>query len=156
MTTKKTLSKLTYDDLKSFPAWAAMGNYAEDEDATLEPVQLDSEGRIPSDLEEIWCLCTACFADGSERLAAAMCRADSSDGPLLWSVWNGADDVPLFLPPTPPSVLSKKGPDVFAASFGMKTSDVFPVRMKVVARFATAPEERSVDLSVAGIVPGEQ
>ncbi len=152
MDISKTLSQLTYEDLKRSPAWGAIGDYAEDEDAKLTPVQFDDFGRIPEKLEEVWCMCTVVFANGSELMATAMCRGDSSDGPLLWSVWNGSEDVPLLLPPAPPPVLAKKGPDFFSNKFNMKKDEVFPLTIKVVSRFSTSPEIRSVKLGESGVL----
>lgn len=148
----KSISKLTYDDLKAHPAWQATGDYAEDEDAKLAPVQFDGEGRIPDDLKEVWCMCVAVFANGSEHMATSMCRGDSSDGPLLWSVWNGREDVTLLLPPAPPAVLAKRGVDFFSTKFSMKKDDIFPLTIKVVSRFATSPEIRNVKLGELGVI----
>jgi hypothetical protein len=143
---------LTYDDLKEIPAWVAVGDYAQVEDAELEPVEFDEDGTVPARIGEVWCLCNAVFADGSEHLASAMCRGDSSDGPLLWTVWNGTEDVPLFLPPAPPPVLAKRGPEAFSAKFNADMHAVFPLKITAVARFAVSPEERSVRVDVAGVL----
>lgn len=152
MKRRTTLSRLSYKDLSDSPAWAAVGDYAEAEDAELEPVRLDAQGRIPSDGEEIWCLCSAMFADASEHLATAMCRGDSSDGPLLWGVWNGAENVPLLLPPSPDFVLSKCGPRVFTEKFNSNLAAVFPLVIKVAVPFVMSPEERYAKLGVTGIL----
>ncbi len=145
------LSKLGYGDLLKHPAWLATGDYAEDEDTELEPVMMDDSGRLPSSLGEVWCLCSARFADGSEHLACAMCRADCDDGPLLWTVWNGEDDVPLFVPPAPLPVLLKDGPEPFAKNFGRTLEEVFPLSISVDPRFATPPERRSEIIRTNGI-----
>ena len=76
----KTLNRLTYDDLKQHTAWVAIGDYAEVEDPELSPLEFDTEGRIPGNVGEVWCLCTAVFTNGSDHLATAMCRGDSGDG----------------------------------------------------------------------------
>ena len=151
MRTSTTLSRLTYDDFARSPAWRAVGDYANDEDKTLEPVTLGSAGVIPEHVEEVWCLCVATFADGSEHQACAMCRGDSADGPLVWSVWNGEKDVPVILPPAPPDVLKLDGPDAFAAGFGLSLEEVFPVRLKVVPTFASEPSMRRVVLDSSGV-----
>jgi hypothetical protein len=147
----KTLGQITDDDFRQHPAWAVVGGY-EAEDLELSPVEFDSNGRIPSSVGEVWCLCTAVFANGSEYLASAMCRGDSSEGPLLWEVSNGKRAVPLLLPPAPPFVLDREGPTVFAAQFGLSVNDVFPLTLKVVPCFATKPEKRSVKLGTSGII----
>ena len=82
-----------------------------------------------------------------------MCRGDSDEGPLLESVWNGEKDVRVLLPPAPPLVLAKSGPQVFAAEFGLSVKQVFPMRFHVVPRFATPPEGRAVTLDVSGRIP---
>ena len=148
----KTLSQLTYEDLKRYNAWEAIGDYAGDVDAMLRPVQFDDSGRIPKNFEEVWCMSTAVFANGSEHMATSMCQGDSSDGPLLWSVWNGVEDVPLLLPPAPPPVLAKKGPDFFSNKFNMQKDEVFPLIIKVVSRFTTSPEIRIVRLAESGVI----
>jgi hypothetical protein len=145
----RTLSQLNYHDLGAHPAWAVAGD-PEAEDVELAPVRLDSAGRVPRDVGEVWCLCEAVFADGSRHLASAMCRGDSDQGPLLWTVWNGAEDVPLLLPPAPDFVLEKEGPEVFVMKFRLNLPEVFPMRIEVVPRFAVEPEHRSVALDVSG------
>jgi len=152
METRKTLSQLSYEDLENSPVWMAVGDYANDDDAFLEPAELDDEGRVPSGIEEVWCLCRATFSNGTEHLAAAMCRADSCDGPLLWTVWNGIEDIPLFVPPAPPPVIQKRGPRVFAERFGLDVLDVFPVTIEVVTKFEESPERRSVKVDVEGVI----
>ena len=152
MAITKTLYQLTYDELKQHTAWVAVGDYAEMEDPELSPVEFDAEGRIPGNVGEVWCLCAAVFFDGSEHLAIAMCRGDSADGPLLWSVWNGDKDVPLLLPPTPPFVLARQGPEVFATKFGTNVANVFPLTIEVVPRFAVKPEIRTVKLGISGVI----
>lgn len=152
MDNKKTLSQLTYEDLKLTTAWKSIGSYSEDEDSQITPVEFDMEGRIPRKVEEVWCLCTAVFANGTEHLATAMCRGDSSDGPMLWSIWNGNEDIPLLLPPAPTLVLAKKGPAFFSSKFLLKTEDIFPLIIKVVPRFETSPKVRSIRLDISGVI----
>jgi len=149
MATVKTLSQLTDDDLARKLAWVVVGGY-EAEELELSPAELDSKGRIPGNIGEVWCLCTAVFANETEHTACAMCRGDSEDGPLLWSVSNGKESVPLLLPPAPPFVLAREGPEVFAAKFGMRLKDVFPLTVQVVPRFAVEPETRIVKLGTSG------
>ena len=148
----KTLSQLSYDDFKNNPAWESIGDYTEDEDTQLAPVKFDEEGRIPKYLKEVWCLCITVFANKTEHMSTAMCRGDSSDGPLLWSVWNGCEYVPLLLPPAPPHVLAKKGPDFFSNKFNLKKEEVFPLTIKVVPHFASSPEIRSIKLEISGLI----
>ncbi len=145
-----TLSQLTNEDLRRYSAWEATGDYAEDVDAKLTPVKFDDDGRVPVELEEVWCMCIATFSDGSEHMASSMCRGDSSDGPLLCTVWNGSDNVELLVPPAPPHVLEKHGPDYFSAKFNMKKGAIFPLTIKVVPRFTTKPEIRSAIFEETG------
>ena len=138
MTSVKTLGQLTEDDLVRHVAWVVVGGY-EAEYLELSPVQLDSTGRIPGNTGEVWCLCTAVFANETEHVACAMCRGDSADGPLLWSVSNGKESVPLLLPPAPDFVLAREGPEAFAEKFGMRLEDVFPLTIRAVPRFVVEP-----------------
>ena len=147
----KALSQLNYEDLRRCAAWVAVGDYAEVEDPELAPVGFDSDGRVPRHIEEVWCLSRATFADGSEHPAIAMCRGDSDAGPLLWSVWNGTEDVPVVIPPAPSSVLAKRGPGAFASKFGRAVEDVFPMDFEVIAGFSTYPLRRRVKIEATGI-----
>lgn len=142
----KTLSQLTCDDLKKYPTWQSIGNYAEDEDAQIKPLILNDLDKIPLTIEEIWCLCEAIFADNSKHLAVAMCRGDSSDGPLLCSVWNGIEFVPLFFPPAPTIVLEKKGDNYFSIKFNIQKNKIYPLRINVLSRFESNPEIRTLTI----------
>lgn len=147
----RALSQLTDDDLKQHPAWVVVGGY-EAEDLELSPVEFDSNGRIPSNVGEVWCLCTATFANGNQYMASAMCRGDCTEGPLLWEVSNGKQTVPLLLPPAPPFVLDQEGPEAFSTQFDLSVDDVFPLIIEVAPRFAIEPEKRSVKLGTSGII----
>ncbi len=147
----RELGQLTDDDLRQHPAWVVVGGY-EAEDLKLSPVEFDSSGRIPSNVGEVWCLCTAVFANGTQHMASAMCRGDCAEGPLLWEVSNGKQTVPLLLPPAPPFVLAREGPEVFAAQFDLSVDAVFPLTIEVVPCFVIKPEKRSVKLGTSGII----
>jgi hypothetical protein len=97
---------------------------------------------------EVWCACTATFADGSEHAAAALCRGDSDFGPALWTFRLGEESVRLVLPPAPRFVLAVEGPAPFADKFGKQLDDVFPIELCVVPRFAVSPRVRSALLTV--------
>lgn len=146
-----TLSRLTYDHLTDSPAWRAIGDYANADDQTLEAIRYAGCRPIPASVQEVWCLCIAKFANGSEHSACAMCRGDSADGPLAWSVWNGEEDVPVIVPPAPPPVLEIDGPGVFASRFALSVQEVFPIVFEVVPRFVVRPEKRAAILDVAGV-----
>lgn len=149
------LSELTYDDLAKVHVWAIAAGSEDDEDATLSPVSLTDSGLVPSSVGEVWCLCVARFADGSEHKATAMCRGDSSDGPLLWTVSTGAEDVSLVVPPAPDLVLSKQGPAPFASKFGRTRGQVFPLTIEAITGFTMDPRRRQVTIGADGVLePG--
>jgi len=75
------------------------------------------------------------FACGEENLASGVCRGDSSDGPLLLSVFNGVEDVTLIKPPAPDFVLQAQGPEQFSKRFDKKPNEVFPLTIKVIPQF---------------------
>ena len=145
----RNLGELSDDDLRQHPAWAVVGGY-EAEDLLLSPLVLDDQGLVPGSVGEVWCLCEAVFADGSQYLATAMCRGDSDCDPVLWSVSNQDTWVPLFLSPPPRFVLRKHGPKVFARRFGRRANSVFPLTMTVVPRFDVEPRVRSIRLDKRG------
>lgn len=146
-----TLSELTYDLLGKTNAWRVIMDTLEDEDASLEPAYLNAKGEIDADNEEVWCICSAKFSNGTTYKASSMCRGDSDEGPLLWSIWNGEKDVSLLLPPVPPPVLKVEGPEPFAAEFGLNTSEVFPIEFNVIPVFETSPTQRKVILTPNGV-----
>jgi hypothetical protein len=150
MKKKIRLSQLTNEYLKTNSAWETIVETIDEEDVQLTPVEFDQKGRIPIHLGEVWCLCRAIFANETEYIASAMCRGDSSDGPLLWSVWNGSEDVRLMLPPAPSFVLEKEGPECFANKFNLSIKDVFPILFEVIPRFESAPEIRRIKLGFSG------
>lgn len=123
----------------------------EDEDASLEPAYLNAKGEISADNEEVWCICSAKFSNGTTHKASSMCRGDSDEGPLLWSIWNGEKDVSLLLPPAPPPVLKVEGPEPFAAEFGLIISDVFPIEFSVIPAFEISPIKRKINLTINGV-----
>lgn len=122
----------------------------QDEDEGLVPVKFTADGRVPSNVRLAWCLAVATFADGSRHEACAACWGDSEEGPLLPTVFNGKEDVPLMVPPAPDFVLKEEGPEVFAAKFGSTVERVFPVRLEVVPRFASTPQRRHALHAVSG------
>jgi hypothetical protein len=147
-----TLGTLTYDHLNKVNAWQVKMDTLEDYDAELEPPQFNVSGEISVLNKEVWCLCSAKFSNGTTHQAAAMCRGDSDEGPLLWSIWNGEKDLSLQLPPSPPPVLKVDGPEPFSAAFGLEVNEVFPIELSVVARFEAEPSIRKVILSPQGII----
>jgi hypothetical protein len=150
MEKRTTLSQLNYKDLLRCVAWASTGDYANESDPELTAVEFDSFGAVPSAYAEVWCLCEARFANGTRYDAVALFRGDADEGPLLCSVWNGDQNVPLILPPAPAPVLARRGPVAFAASFGRLTEDVFPLSISAKVRFAVPPVERGRVFDVSG------
>jgi len=146
------LSTLTYEDLAEVQVWSTPAGSEEEEDATLSPVSLTRDGLVPSNVGEVWCLCTAWFADGSQHRATAMCRGDSGDGPLLWTVSAGSEDVPLLVSPSPAFVLARQGPTFFAARFGKSLEQVFPLTIEAATRFAVEPQRRRVCIGADGVL----
>lgn len=138
------LSELSYDHLEEINAWRVIMDSLDDDDASLVPAFFNANGEITAQNEEVWCLCTATFHNGTTHNACAMCRGDSNDGPLLWTFWNGERDVSLQLPPSPPPVLKVDGPIPFAKAFGWEVSDVFPIQLEVVPKFEEYPAERKI------------
>lgn len=147
-----TLSTLTYEHLNEVNAWKVRMDTLEDDDVILEPAQFNASGELNKSNEEVWCLCSAKFSNGTTHQAAAMCRGDADEGPLLWSVWNGEKDISLQLPPSPPPVLKVDGPEPFAAAFGLELNEVFPIEFNVVPRFESEPCIRKVILSAQGVI----
>lgn len=142
-----TLGTLTFEDLGRFPVWEPTGEI-EDGDQVLLPVALDLAGRVPSTRGEVWCLCVCRFSNGTEAPACAVCQANSGEGPLGWSVWNGERDVRLILPPAPPFVLAEEGPEAFCRAFGLDISAAFPLEIAALCPFEMPPHRRSVVLAV--------
>lgn len=148
---KTRLSKLNFDHLKISPAWISVGDYANDVDKSLSALK-DPSKPVPSIVEEVWVLCEATFADGSKHPGIAMCRGDSNLGPLLWTIWNGSENISLYLPPAPKHVIDVRGPRYFCQKFTKQEDDVFPIRIEVVPEFEIPPKKRKISLRVDGPV----
>lgn len=144
------LSTLTYEDFEITNAWKVMMETINEDDVSLEPALVNSNGYISKKNEEVWCLCLAIFSNGLKYKATGMCRGDSSEGPLLWSIWNGLKDIPLILPPAPPFILKFDGPESFSKEFGLDISKVFPIEFNVIPHFETKPSKRIVILDTDG------
>lgn len=149
----RRLSELGGEDLLARPAWRVTGD-PHAADVELEPVDL-VQGFVSADVGEVWCLCTATFADGSTHHASALCRGDSDFGPRPWSFMQGPNAVRLLLPPAPQFVLDQEGPVFFAGIFGRSIDDVFPIQLRVVPQFATPPRSRSILLTIGGPVSAQ-
>lgn len=148
----RTLSTLAYDDLLRCSAWRAVGDFENDEDASLEPLELKVGERVPSDVEDVWCLCDVFFADGSKHMGCALCRGDCDDGPILRSVWNGSEDIRQYVSPTPQFILVKEGPNHFCEKFRRSINSVFPITFAAVVKFETPPHERKIIIGVNGVL----
>ena len=152
---KRTIQTMTYADFAVTPVWALKaGDAGQLTNPPLVPVTLAAGQKVPKELGELWCLCRARFADGTEHQAAGMCRGDEAIGPLMWSIWNGTQDVRLLVPPAPEFVLARQGPAPFAAKFGKPLAAVFPLTIRAVAEFAVEPAIRHVKIGVGGVQSG--
>lgn len=145
-----TLDLLTNDLLIQYPVWGETGELNDDGERFYTPVRLTKKVLVPCEVSEVFCLSKCHFANGTSHLACAMCRGDSPEGPLLWTIWNGQKDVRLILPPAPDFVLQKEGPEAFASAFGLPLAAVFPAIFEVVPEFATAPRRRRAKLTPSG------
>lgn len=145
-----TLDELSNDLLAAHPVWCGTGIESDDGLQYYTPLRLTPDGLVPSSVGEVFCLSNCRFSDGTNHLACSMCRGDSPEGPLLWTVWDGEKDSRLILPPAPDFVLAQEGPEAFAAAFGLPLAAVFPAIFEVVPEFATAPRRRRVKLTHVG------
>jgi len=152
MKEERTLANLSNADLQRVHAWEVTGKKSSKGESILIPVGLVDGEVVPRNVGEIWCLCRCTFNDASEHIASAMCRGDSSDGPLGISVWNGERSLRIMVPPAPPFVLEKEGPIVFARHFKRSVQAVFPAKIEVLPRFAVHPTVRTAVIQVNGIV----
>ena len=118
MTGSVKLSTVTNEDFARVPAWQVGGDVLEDEDPELVPAARSDDGKLSRSIGEVWCLADAIFSDGSRLPSIALCRGDSSDGPMLWQVWDGRQYIPLVVPPAPDFVLDVDGPIPFSGKFG--------------------------------------
>lgn len=149
---RTTLGKLSDEALALHPAWEATGEIDEG-DQVLVPALLTADGRVASSVGEVWCRSSCRFADGEVHRACAMYRGDGHLGPLGWTVSSGDAEVPLIVPPAPPSVLAMEGPTVFSQAFNKKVDEVFPLEITSDVEFEKAPHCRSVIIGTEGVLP---
>lgn len=145
-----TLAHLDQHKLRDRLAWRWTGMYDAAGDEILEPVHLTSAGRIPATVGEVFCFCLLTFNDNSQHPGCAMCRGDSSLGPIALSAWNDNKSVRLLLPPAPGFVLEKEGPGAFCSEFGRDSARVFPLKITVIPHFAKPPNERVIRIAASG------
>ena len=138
------LSELNDDLLQKFDSWRVLEETYDYEDVSLSPAYKNNNGEISNKNGEVWCLSKAIFANGEEHKASSMCRGDSNQGPLLWSVWNNTKRINLLLPPAPDFVLKKEGPIKFCAEFNKPPGEVFPIRFEIIPKFQIEPNLRIV------------
>ena len=146
--TQIKLSELSYQQLDKIDAWQVLLESYEDEELILTPATKNNHGQIGNSVGEVWCLCKAIFNNGTEYKASAMCRGDSNEGPLLWTVWNGKEDVTLILPPAPDFVLKEEGPIPFCEKFELSQDFVFPISFLVIPKFEFQPHYRSAIINL--------
>jgi hypothetical protein len=138
------LSNLTNEVLTRINCWRVEVDTIEDEDISLTPAIKSTEDKILPLNGEVWCQTTVFFSNGEKKKGSCMCRADSEDGPLLVTVWNGAKDVSLIMPPAPEFVLEMEGPNKFCSEFQLEYEEIFPLRILVVPIFETPPNLRQI------------
>ncbi len=114
----------------------------QDYECLITPADKDEDGLISRAVGEVWCLTYAIFASGEQHIACSLCKGDSDVGPILWSVWNVAKIVGLYVPPAPDFVLEVDGPKHFCSEFAKSIDEVFPLTFEVVPRFQTKPHQR--------------
>lgn len=146
----RTLQTLTQEDLQRHLAWRVQGCVLGEEDATLCPVALTSDGAVPAENGVVWCLAKATFANGAVHSAAVSVWPSGAEGPELPVVWNGARNVPILVPPAPDFVLAADGPHAFASAFGLAVTAVFPITLEVVPEFVVAPRKRAAVYAAGG------
>lgn len=144
------LSNLSYKELAIHDAWKVVEESFEEDELKLIPAKKNYLGQIEIDNGEVWCLCDAIFNDGSKHEASAMCRSDTNQSPLLWSFWNGKENVPLLLPPAPAFVIAKDGPAAFCKKFNRARGEVFPITLVVVPKFEFPPQDRMIKIEARG------
>lgn len=142
-------SNITRDDYERVSAWRVPGDML-DEDPEMVPALRTTNGALSKSMGAVWCRVNATFADGTEVVGIALCRADAPEEPSLWQFWEGERLISLNLPPAPPFVLDKHGPAVLAREFRRTVGDVFPMVVEAVDDFEHPPRRRSVTLTQTG------
>jgi hypothetical protein len=145
------LSELNIGSFANNDSWMIAEESIEDNDVLLKPAY-KIKGRVSKKNGEVWCLSKALFSNGEIYSASSMCRGDSDQGPLLWSVWNGEKYVALIVPPAPDFVLESEGPIAFCNEFARNPEDVFPISFEVVPLFEIEPHKRSLLIGIKGIL----
>jgi hypothetical protein len=146
------LSDLTIDVLLKVDVWKIANPAYDGIELLLLAANKSDQGVVLRTNGEVWCLSKAIFFNGTVHHALAMCDANSDEGPLLWSVWNGGRFVPLFVPPAPAFVLEDDGPEHFCKEFDETTEHVFPIALEVVPRFEVAPTIRRITIYAEGAI----
>jgi hypothetical protein len=148
---KKKLQELFLDDFQKFKSWRTID---EDYDIEpfLEPATYTSSGELSQENGGCWCLCEAVFKNKTKWFAVARCEGYSNDPPMLWSVWNHEDFIPLEVPPVPDFILEKKGPEWFSMKFSCSTEEIFPLEITAVDVFELEPKSRKVIIDTTGVV----
>lgn len=145
-----TIADLELRHFREHLVWRWVGEYDNRGNEVLEPVTLIEGDTVPPTIGEAWCFCTCHFANSEAHPACVMCRGDSGEDPIHCSVWSGDRFLPLILPPAPPHVIEKVGPQTFRKAFGLPLDRIFPIEVVVVPSFAVLPARRSVRFDVSG------
>jgi hypothetical protein len=144
------ISDVSIADLVEVLAYKVAEPAYDELDLLLIPAEVIGQGIVLRTNGEVWCLSKATFSNGVEHGALTMCMADSGEGPLLWSVWNGDMFVALFVPPSPDFMLESDGPENFSREFGERLEDVFPITIVVIPRFEADPTKRQIVIYAGG------
>lgn len=146
-----TLEELELNDLIQVNSWKTI-NEDEDLEPFLEPATKNINGRLIEGNGSCWCLSNVLFSNGTKFYAISRCRADDSEIPLNWSVWNGKEFIPLLVPPVPQFVLDIDGPNYFCEKFDLNLEEVFPMVLIVKDEFDLEPHKRTVTIDTVGVV----
>ncbi|MBX3254204.1 MAG: hypothetical protein KF862_08705 [Chitinophagaceae bacterium] len=146
------LDELNIDIFNRFDSWRVLEQSYDKEQLLLTPAFKNGDGTISKKNGEVWCISRILFSDGSTHQGASMCRGDTDEGPLLWSIWNNTKFQTLIVPPAPDFVLEEEGPIPFSKSFNKNTDQVFPIKFEVIPKFEIEPYERDILINIDGIV----
>ena len=146
------LDELSIEKLKKIDAWKIVEESYKDYDYLITPADKTNKGEVSKRNGQVWCLSHAFFFNEEQHIACTMCRGDSKDGPLLWSVWNGNKFVTLMVPPAPDFVLEVEGPINFCKEFKRPLNKVFPIKFEAQPSFEIKPHKRIVTITADGIV----
>ena len=145
-------SDLNMSSFQNHDSWQVLEETLEEIDISLIPADKNESGLISSKNGEVWCLSKMTFFNNEQHFASSMCRGDSNEGPILWSVWKDNELITLMLPPAPDFVLDIDGPASFCSEFNLSQQDIFPISFEVIPEFQLEPHKRAVLIYPDGTV----